>query len=277
MKVIKVILIYYVGLNITMQAQNLERQKYFADSLFNSEKYFDAITEYKRLQFFTVNEVSKYEINSKIGLSYKAGGKYDDAIKYFTLAKQSAKSSEESTQTELQIIKTNILRRTIPEALVLLNKLEIANTKALDSSTVSYWKGWAYLMNDNWESASNEFGKIDEYHPLKVLADSVSNEKYSVGFAKFISLVLPGFGQFYTGNYVSGAFSLGWNILWGYVTINAFMTDRALEGILVGSLLWARFYRGNFQNAEKFAIRANNEITNTTYEYLANKYLGEKP
>ncbi|MBU0475830.1 MAG: tetratricopeptide repeat protein [Bacteroidetes bacterium] len=271
------ILIILFGASCINQAQNLERQKVFADSLFNSENYFDAITEYKRLQFFSEASENYYEINMQIALCYKAGGKYDDAIKYFNLAKLIAKSSEESRKIELQIIRTNILRRTIPEALVLLNKLDITNTNYLDFSTISYWKGWAYLMNDDWEQASNEFEKIDKFHPLKILADGVCNKKYSVGFAKFISFVLPGSGQFYTGNYVSGVFSLGWNILWGYVTINAFMTDRALEGILVGSLLWTRFYRGNFQNAEKFAIKNNNEISNNAYEYLANKYLGEKP
>ena len=71
--------------------------------------------------------------------------------------------------------------------------------------------------------------------------------------------------------------SLGWNVLWGYLTINAFMTERAVEGILIGGLLWTRFYKGNFQNAEKFAIEKNKEISNKAYEYLAKKYVGEKP
>ncbi len=55
------------------------------------------------------------------------------------------------------------------------------------------------------------------------------------------------------------------------------MTERAVEGILIGGLLWARFYKGNFQNAEKFAIEKNREVSNKAYEYLAKKYVGEKP
>jgi len=46
---------------------------------------------------------------------------------------------------------------------------------------------------------------------------------------------------------------------------------------LIGSLLWWRFYSGNIQNAEKFAIEKNLEITNSALHYLQDKYNGRKP
>jgi len=260
-----------------IKAQKLNNQKFFADSLFASENYFDAITEYKRLQFFSKKNGKYFESNFKIALSYKAGGKYDNAIKYFNLAKRDAKLLEDSIQIDLQIIRTNILRRTIPEALFLIEKFEVKNVGRIDTSLINYWTGWAYLVNDDWESASQEFSKIDKFHQLKMLSDSVFSAKYSVPLAKFISSVLPGSGQFYTGNYWSGVFSLAWYLFGGYLTINAFLTDRTFEGILMGSLIWARFYRGNLTNAEKFAIKENNKISNNAYKFLMEKYLGEKP
>ncbi|MEN8193984.1 MAG: hypothetical protein ABFS12_14265, partial [Bacteroidota bacterium] len=130
---------------------------------------------------------------------------------------------------------------------------------------------------DDWENASLSFEKIDKEHPLKTLCDEVEDEKYSVTFATLISYILPGSGQIYTGNYISGLLSLGWNVLWGYLTINAFITDRVLEGALIGGLLWARFYRGNIQNAEKFAVEKNRDISNKAYRYLKNNYKGIKP
>jgi hypothetical protein len=148
---------------------------------------------------------------------------------------------------------------------------------SIDSSIINYWRGWAHIMADNWDLASIEFAKIKSDHPLKKISDEVESDKYSVAFAKISSFIIPGSGQVYTGNYLSGIMSLGWNVLWGYLTINAFMTDRAVEGILIGGLLWTRFYKGNFQNAEKFAIEKNKEISNKAYEYLAKKYIGEKP
>jgi hypothetical protein len=76
---------------------------------------------------------------------------------------------------------------------------------------------------------------------------------------------------------VSGFISIGWNVLWGYLTINAFMEDRVFDGFVVGTLLWWRFYSGNIQNAEKFATEKNLEKTNSALRYLKNNYPGNKP
>ena len=258
-------------------AQDLDKQYNYANSLFNSEKYFNAITEYKRLLFFDKVEQYNYQSNFNIGLSYKYGAKYDEAIKYFYLSEMSAHSDSLKIKSRLQRIRVNILRRTTDNALVMLNELYKDFPNQVDSNTIAYWQGWAYIMADDWENASLSFNKIDSEHPLKEIAEEVEDKKYSVTFATLISYILPGSGQFYTGNYLSGLLSLGWNVLWGYLTINAFVTDRVLEGILIGGLLWARFYRGNFKNAEKFAIEKNIEISNEAYKYLKNNYKGIKP
>lgn len=267
-------------INLTLSnllAQDLDKQFNYANSLFNSEKYFDAITEYKRLLFFDKVEQYNYQSKFNIGLSYKYGAKYDEAIKYFYLSEVSAHSDSLKIKSRLQRIRVNILRRTTDNALVMLNELYKDFPSQVDSNTIAYWQGWAYIMADDWENASYSFDKIDSEHPLKKIANEVEDNKYSVTFATLISYILPGSGQFYTGNYVSGLLSLGWNVLWGYLTINAFVTDRVLEGILIGGLLWARFYRANFKNAEKFVIEKNIEISNEAYKYLKNNYKGIKP
>ena len=277
LRIVISILVFLFGISNFAQAQNLDLQKSYADSLFESEIFFDAITEYKRLLFFSVSLDNNFEANFRIAQCYKGGAKYDDAIKYFNVAKMNSDNTDDSINVELQIIRTNILRKTIPEALLLLSKFNKKYSSKIDSTKINYWRGWAYLMADDWELASKEFEKINKFHQLKILSDSVDAEKYSVIFAKVSSFILPGSGQFYTGNYLSGVMSLGWNVLWGYLTINAFITDRAVEGILMGGLLWARFYKGNFQNAEKFAVEENIKISNNAYYYLATKYKGEKP
>ena len=276
---IKIFLINIILFSISsfIVAQTMDEQKQYADSLFEMENYFNAITEYKRLLYFDNSTSFNYEANLRIAKSYKAGAKYSDAIKYFLIARNNCEEESNIIDAEFEIIRVNILRRTIPEALKSLNQLQSKYAGKFDSSIVNYWRGWAYIMGDDWDLASIEFAKIKYDHPLKTISDKVESEKYSVTFAKVSSFIIPGSGQFYTGNYLSGIMSLGWNVLWGYLTINAFMTERAVEGILIGGLLWARFYKGNFQNAEKFAIKKNREISNKAYEYLAKKYVGEKP
>ena len=259
-------------------AQDVSFKQYdFAKQLYTDEKYYEAVTELKRLLYFDKSETYNYKANVLIGESYKQGGKFSDAVKHFTLAEINATSSDELYYSRIENVRVNILRRTTDRALDLLNSLEDDNRFSLKKDELNYWRGWAYIFADEWENAAFSFGKIDNQHELKLLAEKVEDEKYSVNFAKISSMIIPGAGQFYTGEYVSGLLSLGWNVLWGYLTIKSFVDDRIFDGIMVGSLLWLRFYNGNIYNAEKFAEEKNLIISNKALLFLQHGYEGEKP
>lgn len=255
----------------------LENQYKFANQLFNDAKYYEAITEFKRLHFFDNENKYSFEVNYKIGIAYKYGGYYQNAIEHLSKAKIESKTAEEDIESTFQIIRVNILRRTTERALQLLNQSENDSIFENHKEEINYWRGWSYMLADSWDLAAQSFSQISEDHELKTLCEQVNNDKYSVTFATVISYILPGAGQFYTGNYFSGFMSLAWNVLWGYLTINSFMEERVFDGAAIGSLLWLRFYRGNIQNAGKLAQAENIEIANKALYYLMENYKGEKP
>jgi hypothetical protein len=274
-KIFFTFLLISVGTLSAIAQDSYEEQFNFAKKLYEKENYFDAVTEFKRLLFFDVSEKYSYEANLLMGFSYKYGGKFSDALLHFSIADIQARTTEENYNCRIEIIKINILRRTTYKALALIDSLTNSPKFENKSKQIKYWRGWAYIFSDEWERAATIFSEIQE-HQLTVLCDSIDNDLYNPELAKYLSVV-PGAGQFYTGEYVSGLISIGWNVLWGYLTINAFVEDRVLDGVLIGSLLWWRFYEGNIQNAEKFAIEKNLEITNSTLHYLQNDYNGKKP
>lgn len=254
----------------------MEQQFMYAKQLYEEEKYFDAVTEFKRLLFFYDGDIYNYESNLLIGLCYKEGAKFSEAVQHFTLAELNSKNTDEVFIARLEIIKVNILRRTIGRALSLLDSLQNDSRFADKVNEINYWRGWAYIFSDEWKNAASSFSAIQSQHHLAILCDSIANDLYNLQLAKYLSII-PGAGQFYTGEYVSGLISIGWNVLWGYLTINAFTEDRVFDGFLVGSLLWWRFYSGNIQNAEKFAIEKNLEKTNSVLRFLQNNFNGRKP
>ena len=261
-----------------IQAQDyLKSQFNYANDLFKAEQYYDAITEYKRLLLFDSTNTYRYQTEFKIGESYKGGAKYDDAIKYFSLAEKDAQDKDEIFAAKTQVIRSNILRRTTDRALQLLDELEKDSTFRGEIDTIYYWRGWAYMFADNWKSAARAFATINPSHPLKILADQTDRAKVSVTFAKVISYILPGAGSIYTGKILSGLMSLAWNAAAGYWTINAFTSNRIFDGFVVGELVWFRFYRGSIQNAEEFAVQKNIDIANKSLRYLQNEYKGIKP
>lgn len=269
------ILIFFT--NASFAQVQLKKQFAFAESLFAQEKYFDAITEAKRLAFFDSLEQYSFKVNNLIAESYRQGGKLSEAVHYFTKAEIAAKNEKDLFKTKIEIIKINILRHAFNLTDHQLNDMEKDARFAADSSSLHYWRGWNYLFHDDWEKASEIFGKIDSAAVLKNICEEVQKKKYSVSFAKGLSVVLPGAGQFYTGEYVSGFLSLGWNVLLGYLTVQAFSADRVFDGMVVGTLLWLRFYNGNLSNAEKFAVEKNELIKNETLNYLQKNYQGLKP
>jgi len=275
-KILFVILFVWIGTVALIAQDSFEKQFNLAKKLYDEENYFDAVTEFKRLLFFDESGTYSYQANDLIGLSYKYGGKFSDAVRHFTIAELDSKTDSEIYNSRLEIIKVNILRRTIQRALILLDSLENDARFNKNLEEINYWRGWAYIFSDDWEKASSSFSKIQPNHQLVVFCDSINNDLYTVQLAKILSFV-PGAGQFYTGEYVSGLISIGWNVLWGYLTINAFIEDRVFDGLMIGTLLWWRFYSGNIQNAEKFALEKNLEKTNSALHYLQNNYIGKKP
>ena len=268
---------FMILINVCFAQIQLEKQLTYAESLSAQEKYFDAITEAKRLAFFDSSGKFSFQTNKLIGKSYRQGGKLSEAVHYFTKAEMSAKNAADLFDVKIEIVKINILRRAFNLAEQQLNQLEKDERFSMDSSTLDYWHGWNYLFHDDWDKAADVFSKIDSAAVLKNICEEVQKKKYSVSFAKGLSVILPGAGQFYTGNYVSGILSLGWNIVFGYITVQAFSAERVFDGMAVGSLLWLRFYNGNLTNAEKFAIEKNANIYSETLEYLQKNYQGLKP
>jgi len=255
--------------------KTLDQQFDYATKLYNDENYFDAITEFKRLLFFDETQSYEFKANFTIGLSYKHGGKFSEALQYLSLAKLKSGSDEEFYTCSIEVIKINILRRNTFKAFSMLDSLANNHRFTDKLNEIDYWRGWTYIFSDDWKKASEIFNKIYSKQ-MSALCDSINNNLYNPKLAKYLSII-PGAGQFYTGEYVSGLLSIGWNVLWGYLTIDAFIKDRVLDGVLIGSLLWWRFYSGNIQNAEKLAVEKNLQITNSALLYLQNNYSGDKP
>ncbi len=256
---------------------DMERQLDYANNLFEKEMFFDAITEYKRLNYFDEKGLFTFHSNFRIGISYKKGAFIDNAILYLEKAAYCSSNPDQYYQAKLEVVKLNILRKTPEQALNLLDRLEAKEEFSYKSDELNYWRGWAYIFADDWRSAAKIFAKTREGKELEEICWKVATDKYSVTFAKVISYILPGSGLLYTGEVIPAFISLGWNVLFGYLSFEAFVEDRVFDGVVVAELLWLRFYRGNIQSAEKSAMEKNMAISNKALHELQNNYRGSKP
>lgn len=259
-------------------AQNpYEKEFNFAKQLYNNEDYYDAVTELKRLLFFDKDNSYTFDANYLIGRCYKQGAKFSDAIRHFTLAEIHSRNESEIFNSRVEVVRLNILRRTTRRAHSMLDALDNDERYIDRKSEIKYWRGWTYIFEDEWEKASIIFSNADSLRELTNLTRQVADDLYSVSLSKTLSYFIPGAGQIYTGEYLSGILSLGWNLLFGYLTINSFIEERIFDGIVISNFLWLRFYRGSIHNAEKFASEKNLIIGNEALNYLQYHYKGLKP
>lgn len=274
---LKYLLLSLIWFESLFAQQFLQDQLDNADKLFKTEHYFDAITEYKRALYFSSDTRVHAKINIQIAHCYKAGSHFDNAIKYFSLSEKIITDDSLDFILQSEIIRCNILRKSTQRALQLCDELEKDIRFVSKKEIINYWRGWAFMIADDWESASQCFAQNEDSKELKTLCQQVVKDKVSVTFAKVISYILPGSGQIYSGEIFSGLMSLAWNLAAGYFTVNAFMANRAFDGVVIGELIWLRFYRGNLENAEDFAVEKNLLVANRALNYLQNEYRGQKP
>ena len=277
MKYILFILIFITIREEIFPQNALVNQFNYAKKLYKEGHYFDSVTEFKRLMFFDSTGKYNFTANNYIGDAYKAGKKFSNAINYYTLAEINAENYNDLFTAKINIIRVNILRRTTNRALQLLDSLNNDKKFSNKKKEIYYWKGWAYIFADDWQKASGAFALTDSNGTLQKLCEKVEKEKYSVVLAQIISYLIPGSGQFYTGNYLSGLLSFAWNGLWGYLAVKAFMADRIFDGFAITNFLWLRFYSGNLQNSKNFAEEKNLKIANKALKFLQYNYVGTKP
>jgi TM2 domain-containing membrane protein YozV len=240
--------------------QDLISDQYqLARDLFLNEDYFEAVTEFKRLLFFDSGGKYAAEAEYYIGLSYKAGGFYSEAVRYLSNAARKTDVSLLAMNARKELIKTNILRRTTTRALQLIDELEKNPLSTEDQAELHLLRGFTYIFANDLNEGIKYF-RLAGYNDLAELTKAAEKEKYSETKARILSVFIPGAGQIYTGRYLNGILSLALNAASIYLTVTAFMDDRIFDGIITANLLWYRFYAGNIYNAGKFARENNQEI-----------------
>lgn len=255
----------------------LLHQLQFADSLLSSGNPYDAVTEYERVLFFDTRRQFTFRVLAGKASAYHQGGKYQEAAECAELAIDAAPGISKIREMQFFLIQNRLLQHNTAAVYGLLDAMRQNKANDTIAAALQYWYGWAKMFDDDWEQAANYFGECDSADFLKNFCLDVHNKKYPVSFIKFISLVLPGSGSLYTGHYLSGALSLGWNVLFGYLSVHAFQEQRILDGFLIADLLWLRFYTGSLENAEKYAIEANKKIYIESLQFLETEYQGAKP
>jgi len=246
---------FFLILSITANSasQNLADVIGFANQLAENGNFSSAIQEYRRAYFFAPNS-EKFAIANHIADCYisennlKAAKAFcDSAILY---------SISDSARAESYLKKTTciILDKQFGDAIVLLNNIELNFDKHLHTKK-NVLTGIAHLGLYDYDKAYNFFMQaIDKkdsttIHKINSLFSSKSktHQPYPL-LAGGMSMILPGSGQLYAGQFIEGVNSLA--LLAGITYLG--LSTPVLQ-ILFSSMLM-RYYMGGFTRAYRYAL-----------------------
>lgn len=250
----------------------------FADSLFDEEDYYRAISEYKRLIFHFPDSPLSKSARLKIPLSYFKGKKFEAAISGFSEILDLYPEEDIYWEALLYLGKTHYQIGDYEKAIRFFSDTE---TRAPDPSLkkkARIGRGWALVKMGMWDDASGLFkaaaADYDSTDMDKLSLEAISGNnlpKKSPSLAGALSAVVPGAGQLYIGRKKDAlaAFLLNGAFIWG--TVEAFENDEhAVGGILL--FFEAGWYAGNIYSAVSGAHKFNRQVKDNFIRHLERSY-----
>lgn len=237
--------------------QNLEQVKQFADEQYLQGNHHSALKEYQRVMFFD-NQNRHSDIFRNIATLFYAQQNYGEALKYYDLAYRAEPDDSIKFELILQKGLCHLKQKNYLEALSELFDLPEPSTGIL-AKRKEFYIGTTYFGMNEYELALEHFASITDSTGSQQLSRlleefEIFRKKYNPRRLETMSKILPGLGQMVAGETFSGLNSmtlLGAILYYSVVTAIGY---GYIDGMLVLSNWFYRYYTGGYSNAAAMGI-----------------------
>ena len=267
-----IILLFIISEQILASIQNKNSFLLsMADSLFIYENYDEAITEYKRYNFFHPDSKNLDYIYQKIGLCYQRIGNFDKSMDAFYTSIILSDNDSLKNESRISIAVSNIAKANYHFALSELQNVVNNTNNPKIIRKANFLKTVTYIYLNNWVAASNSFQVFNNDPSFNsnnyiMFIDSILNQGKELKLkspqkAEILSTFMPGLGQFYNGFYKDALNAFALNGLNFYFTYYLISKDFYLQAGLYFLYFGVRYYNGNRYHARQGAIDFNDELS----------------
>lgn len=265
-----------IGILLFLQLSLAADSLTFADALIREGDYFRAISEYKRVLFYSDNDSIKNYCLLQIAKSYRKSNKFESAINYSSLLLNKNNLSTTARSKAELTIGLGYLENNLPQISIdYFNKS--FNT---DSNTFSLLcLGLAELKMRNWKSALITFSKSINFCRDTVLRSQVidfqrqiedikTQSKKSPIVSSTLSLVIPGSGQIYSGHTYDGIQAFLYTASAAFASYAIYKYEKSFKGhleltyisISVTAIFHAANILGAYQTANYYNLKQENDL-----------------
>ena len=252
-----------------------ENVRKFADFLYEQGDYLRAADEYQRYLFYKPQESA--QIRYKIAVSYRFGGKTEQAIQGFETLLRMYPESQFASRAYYQIGATYFLMDQFDQSTRFLHEALPRITDTRQHAEAEQLIGLSYLKQKRWSEASEVFKTLQTSNVMPIREKAVVYHNYAEKGARLstrspflagtLSTIVPGAGRLYTGRLgdaLNTLFTVG---ITGWQTYDGFRRDgiSSVKGWTFGTLCGI-FYVGNIYGSVISARVYNRHVTD---EFLA--------
>ncbi len=238
--------------------QNSPQTLEFAGGQYLAGNYDAALSAYQRFLFFN-KEKHAPAVYRQIADCYFRLHEYEKAAGYFDLA--SSSFGEDSIKNEMVFrkIASLLMKDQYDYALMELLGLEgISSSYFLDKQ--NFYLGITYFGMNRFDSSETSFARILERNkPADInrlhalFAANKKTDRIRPRTAKILSIILPGLGQFYSGDVKSGINSFLITSAFFLLGVKTAATYSFMDAFVSVFPWYQRYYMGGYNKAEAIA------------------------
>lgn len=252
------ILVFSLGWFVSLNAQTIEETRAFANEMYEQGNYRLALRSLQRIAFFQ-RENPTSDLYFKIAQCKLKTGDYKKAAVYFDRSYFLAQNQVEIERSLFGKIACLVHLKDWNETLAEIYAEEDDLTFE-SKKRATFYKGLSHFALEDFEASEKAFQNcISEEDTLRktIIAELFEDERRlhypNPKTAKILSIITPGAGQFYAGDYKNGFNSLLLNGGLLALGIRMAYTYSVLD-VFITVFPWSqRYYSGGYERAEKLA------------------------
>lgn len=243
-------------LNVNVFSQNIDETTFLGDESFEHNDYLQAIRFYKRAYFFSED---KYIISEKIADAYFKMQAYKLANNYYDSTISYCKNKKEITLLKFKKADCFIFLRDYYRADKIISSLSIKEKNDLN------FKKNFYLAIINFAKAKYDSSELFFLKSVSDTAFTTINQikaafkksrklkRPNPKFAGALSIILPGAGQLYAGDYKNAINSFLLVAVFGAIGTDMYYRYAWYDSAISIFPWFYRYYRGGYKNAMSIA------------------------
>ena len=257
-------MLFILGLFSVISSLNL------ADSLYSSDNFYDAATEYERYLYNFPDDINSDYVQFRLGLAFLKSNEYSKAET--TLRKIISASNQYSPKAQLVLIEHFIQNQRYAMARIETQDLLFFSKDSTIRQKSNQILGGIELVEGNLNQAANQFSLAGDLRLVKEVKIIKHLPRKNPLIAMLFSSLVPGSGEIYCGHYLTGIAAF----LINAATLTAFIYSinkkNYLDATLVFSIFFSRFYLGSRQNAYDFANEYNEKLYQKRIKLINQRY-----